>query len=105
VVTVSPSLTGKRIEYNKTHLVYENYGMLAVMIVHKNLTINGNGIILDGLGVCRFFQFRGGWTITLNDIVFHRGYSSNNDGRGGAGGAINHDNVTVYYNNCYFLLN
>ncbi|SDA42567.1 polymorphic outer membrane protein repeat-containing protein [Methanobrevibacter millerae] len=68
------------------------------IIIDKALTINGNGHVIDALGQSRIFNI-GSQTVTLNNIAFKNGLSSDD------GGAIksNSDRLTV--SNCNFTNN
>src|SRR5262249_43988929 len=60
-----------------------------------DLTILGNGDIIDGLGGVGLFNVVGGASLTLDNVTLQGGYAANVNGVYGTGGAISNEGGTV----------
>lgn len=67
--------------------------------INKNITIIGNGHIIDGNSTKRAFKISGGYTFNISDLIIQNCYYSS------SGGAINLNNGTVNITNVNFVKN
>ena len=67
--------------------------------ISKNITIIGNGHIIDGNSEKRAFKISGGYTLNISDLIIQNCYYN------GTGGAITLNNGTVNITNINFVKN
>ena len=74
-IEINNCSSGDTISLNNDYYFNENYTVEGINI-SKNLTIEGNGHIIDALNKSRIFNINNESTIILNNIIFKNGYAS-----------------------------
>lgn len=97
---INNATSGSTINLKNDYIYDEGFGN-NIIVINKELTINGNGHTIDANHKSHIFKVEGG-TVTFKNIIFSNGYYDNNE-NGGA--AIHLESRTCTAENCKFINN
>ncbi|MDR0833175.1 MAG: InlB B-repeat-containing protein [Candidatus Symbiothrix sp.] len=79
--------------------------LASAITISKNLTIEGNGVIISGNDSYRILYINSGYTVNVSRVHFKNGYYYSNSSSGSFGGAIYNNSGVLNLQSCIFSNN
>ncbi len=100
---IDQASAGSTINLTRDYKYNDNFKFTSGIFINKDITINGNGHTIDGMGKSRIFNINYGSGISLHKITLNNIQFKNGNAKIYGGAILNFADLTV--DNCYFSNN
>ena len=94
---------GSTIDLTRDYKYTDDFKITTGVFINKDITINGNGHTIDGMGKSRIFNINYGDGLTFHKVTLNNIKFKNGNAKIYGGAILNFANLTI--NNCYFTSN
>lgn len=100
---INNAASGSTINLTTNYKYNDDFKLTTGVFINKDITINGNGHSIDGLGKSRIFNINYGSGLSFHKVILNNITFKNGNAKIYGGAILNFADLTV--NNCYFANN
>ena len=100
---INNAADGSTINLTNNYKYNDDFKLTTGVFINKDITINGNGHTIDGLGKSRIFNINYGSGLSFHKVILNNITFKNGNAKIYGGAILNFADLTV--NNCYFANN
>lgn len=100
---INNAADGSTINLTNNYKYNDDFKLTTGVFINKDITINGNGHTIDGLGKSRIFNINYGDGLSFHKVILNNITFKNGNAKIYGGAILNFADLTI--NNCYFANN